>query len=208
MSRDERHPSGLDDGHQRNRREVEQQPRRRHTGEDERADGKQCQFGRERRGEEAGRSPAGERRRAHAGQQERRAGEDGGGRAIGEPGAGVAHRERIQGERRPGRRADGVVRPCPVIDRVGRQIQHGHLRRAHHRGAAAHQARIAGKRGRHADVRHARPQAGQAGGGHQRRGEDRDVAARDRDHVVRAGLLQPLLRSPRPDPPDRRAGSR
>jgi len=43
------------------------------------------------------------------------------------------------------------------------------------------------------EVRGAGTHARQPGDGHQRRSEDRDVAPRDREHVVGAGLLQPLF---------------
>ena len=170
--------------------------------------GKQRQFGRQRRGEKAGRHPEGQRRRAHASQQERRAGEDGDRRAIGQPGAGVAHRERVQGEASaPADAPMALYGSSPVIDGVGHQVQHGHLRGAHHRGAAAHQARIADERDRHRDVRHAAPASRPARRrpSAPRRGS-RCCRPRSRSRdTCRPPAAAP--RSPRPGPRDRRSGS-
>ena len=76
---------------------------------------------------------------------------------------------------------------------MGHEVQHRHLRGAHDGGASPDHERIPREQARDGEMREARPQAGHSRQKHQGGGEHGDVAARDGNHVIGAGLLQPLL---------------
>jgi len=75
----------------------------------------------------------------------------------------------------------------------GAEVHHRHQRRAIDRGAAAHKQRVRDEGRDRRQHRCAAEQTGAAKGAEEKAGEDRDVAAGDRDHVIRARFLQSPL---------------
>ena len=94
------------------------------------------------------------------------------------------------------RRHDGerVERRAALIERPRAEVDDRHQRRAIDRRAAADQTRVRAGAPRSPRASPSRPsQPASRNSAEQQAGEDRDVAARDRDHVIRARLLQPAL---------------
>ena len=79
-----------------------------------------------------------------------------------------------------------VENPCAEID-------DGHQRRAIDRCAAADERRVDDQQRDRSEHRQPAQDAGEPKGADNQPGQDRDVAARNRDHVIRARFLQLAL---------------
>jgi hypothetical protein len=112
-------------------------------------------------------------------------GEDPGGRQRRKAEPGVVDPGRVDEQQcraRPAERGNGAARPA---DLPSQQHDAGHGGRAHHRWRRAHERDVEHDAGRGEESSAPPPQG--AGQRAERRGDDRDVPARDRDDMTRAG---------------------
>ena len=86
-----------------------------------------------------------------------------------------------------------VERRAALIDGARAEIDDRHQRRAIDRRAAADQRGVRQERSDRRQHRGPAEPPGDAEAAQQQPRENRDVAARDRDHVIGSGLLQPAL---------------
>ena len=182
--------------HQRNRQEVQREAGERHARKHERADRQQrCSSVGALRQPSIGR-PRARARGRHCCQPRIRGSDDQESPSVApkvRTKAGSSTDSGCVGDEARRHQRQRVERRTALIDRAGREVHHGHQRRAIDRRAAADQPPYAISTAIAASIAVAAQHAGEAERAEHQAGENRDVAAGDRDHVIRARLLQPPL---------------
>jgi len=105
----------------------------------------------------------------------------------------VRHRQRIGGDENRRHNGQGIQRRTALIDGTSAEVDHSHQRRAVDRCTVAHQTRVRDQGCNRRDHRAAAEPSGNPANCEQQPGQDGNVAARDRDHVIGACFLQPAL---------------
>ncbi len=188
------HAGDLGHRHQRNRQKVKRQAGERHAREEDRADGKQRRLGRNRCRKH--RSDKRYQSRHSGGALEGERGDHRENRqrgAKGENERGIDGRKRLRAGQARRDKRERVERRAAEIGGAGRKGDHRHQRRPIDRRAAADEVAVGAKHDNRRDHRAPAEHADKSESGQHQPREDRDVAAGNRQHVVRAGFLQASL---------------
>ena len=186
--RDDEHAGDLCDGHQRDREEIQREPRERHARKNRRGHWKERGLGRSRRHQhrDERRSQPRKRPQTELGAHN----ENGCRRTERQEKCRIDDRQRISHQQQARHEHERIRRRTAEIQGTASQVDDRHHGRAIDRRSSADEISIGDESGHCGEHRTTAEKPGHAKDDERQTDKDRDVAARYRDDVVGAGLLQ------------------